>query len=300
VQVGHPVLQERLMARYHFSVMMMMRSWWRPWTPSSHASYSKGFQDAVYTMFLVTTTTNNTTSPQSPQPQSQSSRIVLPSVLTHAIVSYLHRDWWPHDNDARKQCWSEECQLNSIFRNLRLKMLVQTPSAERHYGNAMAKQTQGGIISGKGASSSSLFKPCRKCQFAYYCSKDCRKSLNKAGHSKLCGKPPCVGTIDASFKKLLHRLTHDEGKKEGNEAITRIAAEDGDEGVDKEEEVLDDDGNESDWESVATEEEATNGDNIDDAPTGPSLTDVVYSYFESHSYKDLQMEEPAFARFYAD
>jgi len=123
-------------------------------------------------------------------------------------------------------------------------------------------------------------KTCKECAITAWCGKDCRKAVNKAGHFKMCGKPPFVTSHSEGLThvdKLLAKImsSDDEIPKEN---LLQGTAEDSD-GEDDDSAV---------WESVGSGDESSSAH--------PSLSQVILEAFP----KENQLEEPAFARIYAE
>ena len=110
-------------------------------------------------------------------------RLNMPSEIALKVGSYLNRQWW---HDDRCQCWSYDCSVESMARQLR--------------------QKRGGT--GRSIQKNKTCQPCSGCGLAWYCSKKCREDDFKTGHKKICGLPPWQVHCSAQEYSLHHSVFH--------------------------------------------------------------------------------------------
>lgn len=149
-----------LAARYDFTLMLLMREWNAPWTPSSHLSYSIPFRSAVKELALC------------------AYRFSVPSGIVAAVNSFLPRSWWSDDRDS---CWCRDCQLLCLKYKFKEKILARQSNWSDYDTDPLAKSQRATIPSS--------FIKC-KCNIALACSNDHLRFLHQEGHKRCCGWPP--------------------------------------------------------------------------------------------------------------
>jgi hypothetical protein len=175
----------------------------------------------------------------------------MPLDISMAVNSFLSRDWWP---DERAECWLYECQIDKLQDSL---------SNEREYSND--KQ----------------LKRCQGCNVAHACSSKHMKSIHREGHRRKCRIPPMrePNAEDLAFCiQILERSSGDDSIEEDSkvENIETCNVE------------INDNSDEDDWESIASDE-------IAGEPSKISTADAVLKYFQNKSYRTQQREEHVLA-----
>ena len=146
---------DHLSARYDFTLLMLLRAWHSPWTPSSHLSYSLPFRRSISTLALC------------------AHRYQIPSDIVVHVNSFLQRSWW---QDDRQCCWSRDCQLNHMKRDFQAKISSRQGNWEAG-SNTAGKKPPPLVV-------------CPGCRVASVCSRECLKHLHQDGHKRHCGRPP--------------------------------------------------------------------------------------------------------------
>lgn len=116
-----------------------------------------------------------------------------------------------------------------------------------------------------------------RCQVAMACSKDHLKYLHQDGHKRFCGLPPFRAPFSEEDNNLCREIFGNKEKKQTNL--------DHGEGISDQEHEIDDDGS---WESVRSDEEETEA----------GRSDIIFSFFNSKSYRFQQRERAPFANFF--
>ena len=174
----------------------------------------------------------------------------MPLDICMAVNSFLSRDWWP---DERAECWLYECQIDKLQDSL---------CNERQHNND--KQ----------------LKKCRGCNVAHACSSKHMKSIHREGHRRMCRVPPMrePNAEDLAFCiQILERSSGDNSIEE--ETLENVEIFD---------DEMNDNSDEDDWESIASDE-------ISGEPSKISTADAVLKYFQNKSYRIQQREENVFA-----
>jgi MYND finger len=240
-------------ASLDYSLMLMLREWYRPWSPETHASFPPEFRSAVKTMLLA------------------SHRVSLPAEVTHRVLEFLHRDWWP---DSRRQCWNFDCQAEST---------QSYYNAERDARPAVPARFL----------TTNDFVRCHHCQIATYCSEACRSSDWKSFHKSHCNRPPCriPGPDEETFIASLEE-PGDSQPNEGtndtrgalSEAVPRQEAQ-----IDETSEIVVEDDGDDEWEDEESENEEWEDMETDDDENGNgedlSRAQRIYRYFRDRSYR---------------
>jgi hypothetical protein len=256
-----------LSARYDFSLLVFLRQWHAPWTPDSHLSFSIPFRRSVSTLALC------------------AHRFGVPHDMVALVNSFLPRSWWPDD---RRRCWCRDCQMNNS------KQKSQSSNWDSQYCLRSEKNDQINRLSGEEKSNAiassttgeDKSKPaptlitCAGCQVAMTCSKEHMKFLHKDGHKRYCGLPPFRAPFHEEDNEICREVLGDEIVLETN-GLENIIDEQNTQEVD----IIDD----GSWESVnSNEEEAVE----------PGKSDVIFSFFNSKSYKLQQRVQYPFSNFF--
>ncbi|KAL9181415.1 hypothetical protein ACHAXT_010220 [Thalassiosira profunda] len=181
-------------------------------------------------------------------------RIGVPSGITNLINSFLPRSWWPDD---RRLCWCRDCQLDKLKASYRDKIR----SRQSNWGSEEEKPS----ASNAKADNAPLLMTCQHCSVAMACSKEHLKYLHQDGHKRYCGLPPFQAPFGRDDNVLCKEVF-------GQKDETTLLDSDDDGGNSDDEN--DDDGS---WESVDSNGEAE--------PVVQSRTDMIWSFFNDHSYK---------------
>ena len=195
-----------LSARYDLTLLMLLRAWHSPWTPSSHLSYSVPFRRSISTLALC------------------AHRYQIPSDIVVHVNSFLQRSWW---QDDRQCCWSRDCQLSKMKKSFQTKILSRQ-------GNWDAGSSTG--------TAGNKFPPlvvCPGCKVASVCSRECWKHLHQDGHKRHCGRPPFRTPFSDEDNNLCRQLFGTE--EEDQEFVSEDIVDDDEswESVDSDEEVTD-------------------------------------------------------------
>ena len=151
IKGGNKLYDDRLNARYDFSLVLLLCAWNAPWSVESHHSFQEPFRKTVRTLFLC------------------ANRVHMPTDIALHVCKFLRRDWWP---DERAQCFSEECLAK------RASKLVHQKLIHGVTGTLPKRRVQ------------KFYTFCPGCSVAWYCCEDHRQSDYRDGHKALCGKPP--------------------------------------------------------------------------------------------------------------
>mmetsp|Transcript_23081 Transcript_23081/g.48045 ORF Transcript_23081/g.48045 Transcript_23081/m.48045 type:complete len:330 (+) Transcript_23081:366-1355(+) len=271
LQEGKGLTGPELASRFDFTILMLQRAWQEAWTPQSHRSFSIQHKDAMKAIALCAW------------------KCRMPNEIALRVNSFLPRSWWP-DND-RKQCWCHDCQLMKLSTLLREKITAREapPFPQQDGGTQISKPSTTSIPSTqaqipatmhnislmrplssaqpKNSASADLFE-C-ECGVVYFCSKEHRKYLIQDGHKRMCGTPPFRphGIDEELLCREVFATSQDELCFGGS----------------------DDD---SCWESIdSTEDE----ENEQVTPAKKTKTELIFRFFDRHSYKALEVESPALA-----
>ena len=250
-----------LSARYDFSLLVFLRQWHAPWTPDSHLSFSLPFRRSVSTLALC------------------AHRYGVPHDMVALVNSFLPRSWWPDD---RRCCWCRDCQMSS------LKHQSQSSNWDSQYclRSERKEKSKDGQSSRLGSEREEKSKPpltlmtCSGCQVAMACSKEHMKFMHKDGHKRYCGLPPFRAPFHEDDNEICRVLGVLYGEEEVRENV-----DDQDEAITQEDDIIDD----GSWESVDSNEEEV---------IEPGISDVIFSFFNSKSYKLQQRVEYPFANFF--
>lgn len=251
-----------LSARYDFSLLVFLRQWHAPWTPDSHLSFSLPFRRSVSTLALC------------------AHRYGVPHDMVALVNSFLPRSWWPDD---RRCCWCRDCQMTS------LKHQSQSSNWDSQYclRSERKEKSKDGQSSHLGSEREEKSKPpltlmtCSGCQVAMACSKEHMKVMHKDGHKRYCGLPPFRAPFHEDDNEICRVL----GVLGYGEEEVRENVDDQDDAVTQEDDIIDD----GSWESVDSNEEEV---------IEPGISDVIFSFFNSKSYKLQQRVEYPFANFF--
>lgn len=231
-------------AIYDYSLLLLSRAWQAPWTPDSHASFQPALRQANMMVAKC------------------AHRLGLPDELTSKILSFLNRKWWP---DARRQCWSYECQLNSLVKSVSRKF----------------SENNSGPVNLRVAPTLSY---CR-CGVAMYCSKECRESDYKARHKKVCCRPPFISNIpdEKEMQLCIAVFSHSADSPEKVIYHTNPNHDDEDYGKDCENDgdINPNENDDESWETVASDEDVGYEDVLMSSKT------LLYKYFKEKTY-DMQ------------
>jgi MYND finger len=176
------------------------------------------------------------------------------------IAQFLPREGWP---DKRRQCWNYHCL------------------AEHDVDKMLARH---GIV--KNSSPLTTTKPeasvfCKKCRVAVYCSRACREEDFKAGHKKICGRPPfCIpGKQDMLFCQVIAN-----GGVAGDETMANqeeSAATEADEAAhDDDIDNNDYGGDDGSWESIDSDDDME--EDKDDTNTN-NVTRQILQFFDKYN-----------------
>jgi hypothetical protein len=238
-QDGQLLSSEDLEARFDFSLFALVCEWNKPWTPESHMSFQPPFRRAVQTLALSL------------------HRIHLPGVLLGNIAQFLPRDGWP---DKRRRCWNYHCLAEHDVE----KMLVQCKYGIAESSSLTTAKTEASVV-------------CKKCRVAFYCCRGCREEDYKAGHKKICGRPPfCIpGKQEMRFCELIASggVSSDDAMANQDESAAKEAHE---EDTDNDN---DDDGDGS-WESIDSDDDMEEDE--DDTKTN-NLTSQILQFFDKYN-----------------
>lgn len=233
-QDGQLLSREDLEARFDFSLFALVCEWNKPWTPESHMSYQPPFRRAVQTLALSL------------------HRLHLPGVLLGNIAQFLPRDGWP---DKRKRCWNYHCLAEHDVDN----MLVQYGIAES--SSLTTTKTEASVA-------------CKKCRVAFYCCRGCREEDYKAGHKKICGRPPfCIpGKQEMRFCEFIANggVLGDYTMANQEESAAKEAHE----------EEMDNDDDDGSWESIDSDDDMEEDE--DDTNTN-HLTSQILRFFDKYN-----------------
>jgi MYND finger len=234
--------------------MLMVREWYRPWNPKTHASYQPEVRSAVKTVLLA------------------SHRVSLPAEVTHRVLEFLHRDWWP---DSRRQCWNFDCQVEST---------------QNHYN---AERDARPTIPARFLTTNNYIR-CHHCQIATYCSEACRSSDWKNFHKSYCNRPPCripgpdedafIASLEDPGASVPNEIANDSRGAQRAAAETRqvVQQDDASEAAvedDGDDEWEDEESENEEWEDMETDDE--DGDNGEEE----SQAQKIYRYFRDRSYR---------------
>lgn len=191
-------------------------------------------------------------------------RFGLPNEITNHLLSFFNRDWWP---DERKKCWCNVCQFKDIISCLQLNVSAPVIGVEYTSSSPLA---------------SSNLRTCKGCNVALYCCKEHKKYILQDGHSRVCGSPPfrIPGKDEERLCEAVSRCYYDVEIKQG------LSVEEDNNAT------FDDDDEESLWESIDSDE-----DEEESGYTG--TTSIIYQFFKKY-YDARRVEEPAFARHFAE
>lgn len=222
--------------------MLLVREWNQPWSPKRHMSFQPEFRSAATSVLMC------------------SRRTGLPSEVSHRIIEFLHRDWWP---DSRRQCWNYDCQVDLTQRYYDAGRCDRPPHPTRFMTNE--------------------FIQCAGCKIATYCSEACRVSDWKHFHKNYCNYPPCriPGPDEDAFIASLDRDSVTPETRTGELDAVRASGHELDDHEDMVEEdgsVLASEGSDEDWEDVESEDEETTDEEL-------SRTERIYRYFNDRSYR---------------
>lgn len=240
-------------ASMDYSLMLLLREWYRPWSPENHASYPPEIRSAVKTMLHA------------------SHRVSLPAEVTHRVLEFLHRDWWP---DSRRQCWNFDCQVEST----------------QNYYNA--ERDARPTVPARFLTTTNYVR-CHHCQIATYCSEACRSSDWKNFHKSYYNRPPCriPGADEEAFITSLEEpgvsvpnegtnvsrgahVAAETGQHAHRDDAAEVAVED-----DGDEEWEDEESEDEEWEDMETDDE----DGVNGGDT--SRAQRIYRYFRDRTYR---------------
>ena len=188
------------------------------------------------------------------------SRYNFPQEIVTNILSFLPRDGWPED---RKFCWNYECALRQMA-------VIQYESKATMKAKLPAKDTQDDKHDSDYVKASIT---CKRCGIATYCSKECRSHDWKEIHKRVCIEPPYHGSLKdhALFCQAIADGSYQNLPQTAEEAQTDFDAEDGDE---------------SDWESVESDE-LIGGEDRDNSNEETNTTQAILNYIKQK--KDVSL-----------
>ena len=140
----------RLCARYDFTLLLLQQAWNHHWTPQRHHTFQKPFREAAKSLFL------------------SSHRIGMPLEIARKVIEYLPRTWWP---DKEAKCWCQQCLVESSIQLMRSKLASEAESNGWTWKQPLVTVR------------------CPDCPIASWVSHDHRKRDYRA-HLCDCGKPP--------------------------------------------------------------------------------------------------------------
>jgi hypothetical protein len=248
----------RLSARYDFTLLLLQQAWNHHWTPQRHNTFQKPFRDAAKSLFL------------------SSHRIGMPLEIAQKVIEYLPRTWWP-DKDTK--CWCNQCLVESSIQLMRSKLANEAE------------------IKGWTWKQPLVTVRCPNCPTASWVSDDHKKRDYRA-HLCDCGKPPfkffdfddkllCQDVARATARDdliLKTSVTLFASNGSAQPSLTDSVPENsriggGENDETKSGNVVDDDDDDGSWESI---EES---DDDDPDQEMKSATDIIFKYFNERFYK---------------
>eukprot|EP00977_Amphora_coffeiformis_P005556 scaffold1170_cov174-Amphora_coffeaeformis.AAC.40 len=168
-------------------------------------------------------------------------RLDMPKELHGHIVQYFSRDWWP---DERACCFYYDCQLEQLRKE------EECRETGEMYVRPPVKFCECGVFA--------------------YCSRACREADWKAGHKRVCGRPPSCRPTGKEYRlcEVIRRMQEGGDVNDVGEQESEMIVDEGDA----------DDGS---WESVDSDEDLE--ENMEGALT---ITARIMDYFKQNSYKD--------------
>ena len=270
---GDALSGDVLAARYDFTLLMMIRAWNAPWTPTSSFSFSVPFRKAITTLALC------------------AHRYGVPADIAAVVNSFLPREWW---SDDRRQCWCHDCQLKQVSDMIRDKVAKREcrdveaavndkapPPPTMHNTSILRLSSH----SEPKLSALSTVQTCPGCNLAMYCSREHRKYLWQDGHKRVCGTPPfrVPGVDEELFCREVFggptptaTDTYHENESVGLESHTSEVSD----------EVVSDDDS-GDWESIDSNEESPPVEEC-------TKTEIIHRFFDSKAYKVQDRQPPPF------
>jgi len=245
--------ENKIAARYDFTLLLLQRSWNQHWTPERHGSFHKSYRDAAKNLLLA------------------SHRIGMPLEIARNVVEFLPRSWWP---DKEATCWCQQCLVENSIQLMRWKL---------------ASEAETNIWTWK---QPLVTIQCPECQISSWVSSEHRKRDYRA-HLCDCGKPPfkkfdfedellCRDVSRATGREDLLLFTSEKTllvAQEPNHSNTLASVDDNYQDEDNADGGADYDDDDGSWESV----EEGDGAVLDHERN--SATEIIFSYFNERFYK---------------